>query len=605
MAAPSYDSDLTLANGGLITDAVAITNWDESTDGAWDDGGGPVAETDFYIQGTSCVSAQFTKTGVGTLIYNYGAGFTLPADGAFLIWCFWASPPSLATYAAGGVRTLVGTSFGDFNVWQASGSDFEPNPYGGWYNYALDPNQTVHTTLGTPGAAYQYIGMAINATAQARGQPFAVDSIRGGRCESRFTDGDIANGYATIAGFASADGAATERWALLQEISGGYRWQGLMVLGHGTAVDFRDSNRNIVVANTPMSSVNFNKIEVRQTGSRVDWTNFNITATGTQSPGDFEAIDNADINKETCVFTDMGYFIYQTLSTINNSTFRRCEQITQGGGTFDGCIIDLCVSPIAMVVANAVVSVTNTSFISDGTGYGMEGFSTAASYDLVGITFSNYAGADGITGNEAIHVLATSGTVTLNISGGGNTPSIHTEGATVNVVAGAVTIKATTVTSAGIPIENARVLLKASDATGPFPYQESITITRSGSVATVSHTGHGMSTNDYTAISGANQAEYNGVKLITVIDANSYSFTVVGTPASPATGTIITTFVALYGLTDVNGEISTSRVYGADQPVAGWTRKSTSSPFYQEGLLTGSVTTSAGFDSTAVMISDE
>ena len=106
-------------------------------------------------------------------------------------------------------------------------------------------------------------------------------------------------------------------------------------------------------------------------------------------------------------------------------------------------------------------------------------------------------------------------------------------------------------------------------------------------------------------IVGAAQEEYNGIRTVTVSDANTYTFTVSGTPTTPATGTITSTFVALEGLTDVNGELSASRVYSTNQPVNGWTRKSTSSPFFKQGVLTGTITSGSGFDGTAVMISDE
>jgi hypothetical protein len=216
---------------------------------------------------------------------------------------------------------------------------------------------------------------------------------------------------------------------------------------------------------------------------------------------------------------------------------------------------------------------------------------------------SGYAASDGSTGNEAIYVNVASGTLTINVTAGYNTPSIRTAGATVTVSSGSVTVRAKAVTTSGTAIQNARVFLRASNGTGPFPYNVTVTITRSGSTATVSHTSHGMATNDYVQIADANQIEYNGVKQITKIDANSYSFTVSGTPTTPATGTIKATFVALYGLTDVNGLVSTTRVYGTDQPVVGWIRK-TSSPYYKEGTLVGSVTSASGFDSTAVLVSD-
>ena len=63
-------------------------------------------------------------------------------------------------------------------------------------------------------------------------------------------------------------------------------------------------------------------------------------------------------------------------------------------------------------------------------------------------------------------------------------------------------------------------------------------ITRSGTTATATCTGHGYAVNDWVQISGANQPEYDGIFVITSVTANTFSYTIAGTPASPATGTI-------------------------------------------------------------------
>jgi len=66
----------------------------------------------------------------------------------------------------------------------------------------------------------------------------------------------------------------------------------------------------------------------------------------------------------------------------------------------------------------------------------------------------------------------------------------------------------------------------------------STTITRSGSTATAIATSHGFSTDDLATIAGADQTDYNGEYQITVSDADTFTYAVSGTPATPATGTI-------------------------------------------------------------------
>jgi|GEM_PF-1739293 len=65
------------------------------------------------------------------------------------------------------------------------------------------------------------------------------------------------------------------------------------------------------------------------------------------------------------------------------------------------------------------------------------------------------------------------------------------------------------------------------------------TITRSGTTATVTTPqDHGFSSGDSVAISGCDQSEYNGSKTVAVTGARAFTYSVSGSPASPATGDI-------------------------------------------------------------------
>ena len=65
-------------------------------------------------------------------------------------------------------------------------------------------------------------------------------------------------------------------------------------------------------------------------------------------------------------------------------------------------------------------------------------------------------------------------------------------------------------------------------------------ITRAGATATVTTTAaHGLSSGALVNIRGASQTEYNGDFTITVTGGSTFTYAVTGTPASPATGTIL------------------------------------------------------------------
>jgi uncharacterized phage protein gp47/JayE len=74
-------------------------------------------------------------------------------------------------------------------------------------------------------------------------------------------------------------------------------------------------------------------------------------------------------------------------------------------------------------------------------------------------------------------------------------------------------------------------------------------ITRSGSTATATtSSNHNLATGVSITVSGASQTEYNITAIITVISNTQFTYTVSGTPATPATGTIQANFTTAYVL---------------------------------------------------------
>lgn len=57
--------------------------------------------------------------------------------------------------------------------------------------------------------------------------------------------------------------------------------------------------------------------------------------------------------------------------------------------------------------------------------------------------------------------------------------------------------------------------------------------------------------------------------------------------------------------TDVNGQVSDTRSFTSDQPVTGYSRKASSTPFYQNAPITGTVSSTNGLALTSLMIPDE
>ena len=600
-----------------MTLAEESTGWNESSNSAWDDQGPPAyQDQDYaYIQGSYSVTADTTKTGVGTLLWDYGSTFTIPTDGAMLIWLNFYNPNALASYANGGLRAIIGSGLGTFWSWDVGGSDFGSYPYGGWQNFAVNdtisPDDTVNSYAG---GSHQIVGGGCNVvTGIGKGESFQVDAIRYGRCSSIFEYGESGD-YADFAGFAAANDAQSARWGLIQAISGGYLYKGKMTLGTvSNAVNFEDADTLVLIDNTPKVTANFNTIEVNNASSWVSMDNIIFRALGTQSPGRWVTNANADLDINACQFISMGAFTFGgTNSTFTNCIWRGCGLITVDGGTLNGSSV---LESTVAADASAIEWDVNTDpdgyldnlTISKGSNdhHAIEfGDTVPSTMTIRGLDASGFSSSDS-QNSSTFYFADTAGTITLNCVGCTGNMTYKSAGATINIVEDPVTVQVTVKTTAGVVVENARVLVAASDGTGPFPFEETVTIVNSGTTATVTHNSHGMASNDYVVIEGASHEENNGIFQITYSDANTYTYTMSSAPGSSPTGTITSTFVALYGLSNASGIVSTSRVYSSDQNVTGWARKSSSTPRYRQGPIAETVDSTDGMTTTAILSLDE
>ncbi len=70
------------------------------------------------------------------------------------------------------------------------------------------------------------------------------------------------------------------------------------------------------------------------------------------------------------------------------------------------------------------------------------------------------------------------------------------------------------------------------------PGKKAVSLTRSGTTVTATVVAHGFSSGDRISVFGATEQEYNGKWTINVTGANTFTYRIVGSPATPATGTI-------------------------------------------------------------------
>jgi hypothetical protein len=434
MAVPTYSTDLT-----LIDDAQAVGNFVAT-------GGGASAlgdETDYFINDTQCVSKSgFTATTKGLMADDVSAP-TITAGDAVFIWGRQANRNILDTVASGGGQFIMGTSNSAFDSFYVDGSDVDGSNLKSWVNYAVDPTATASATTGSPGA-YDHFGMQwkILGSGSLKGSPNAVGVIRYGR-EIRCVDGQAAN-YATFAGAGTFDADITRRWGILTPTAAAFEFHGAFVMGQsGTAVDFRDSNRNIIVLEDAFVASTFNEFVIIHASSNVEWTKIKIAALGTTAPF-ILTLDVGTFTGVSCEFVGAGVSTLGAGATFTDTVWSTSGEITQGGATLTDCIIENSSAAAAMTVDDLSL-ITGCTFTSDGTGYAVDLGNFAAT---TAITWNNtdtgYAATDGSTGNETILIDVDSGqTVTINVTTGASTPTVHKTGTGTVVVNASASITLT------------------------------------------------------------------------------------------------------------------------------------------------------------------
>lgn len=335
----TYSTDLqtiTLCDSGTFTEFTGYTT-----------GGAPALSAENYIHNSSSVD-QATGQAIGqqaSIAFDYGSNIAWTAGWVVMAWQYFAAPTAIDSWANGGMRVGIGASLANVSYYNAVGNNFGDYPYGGWQNTAIDPQLTADQTVGTgSGGNYRYFGSMTNQLAKiTKGSPHGIDAYRFGRGQIKV----IGTG-ANFDGLAAANDATTARWGLFSKRGTAYRWKGLVSRGDASnSVAFSDSNKAINLEDAPRVSATFNRFELRNAASVETWTGItingvqtSITGSAPVSRGDFEVFDGAQENHLACTFNDLGTFKYNSNSTIDSTTYRRCNQISPLGAGGTGALFE-------------------------------------------------------------------------------------------------------------------------------------------------------------------------------------------------------------------------------------------------------------------------
>jgi hypothetical protein len=258
-------------------------------------------------------------------------------------------------------------------------------------------------------------------------------------------EGDASDDPCTFAGFQAQNDNNTNRWGILTSVGGSnYEQQGRFVIGQnnaGTATRcvFQDSDRNIQIVDTVHSTTTFTQFIIDHASTYCEWTNINLTALGTNNPGSV-IVNSANPTFVVTggVWTGIDLTTMRSNTDITGLTWRDCGLITMNSGSIDQCLIDQHAGTHA-ILTTSPAGITDTHFISSGTGHAVR-CDTAGTYNWVGNTDSGYTGTRGTNSTpasgsaNAMFYNNSGGLITLNVSGGGQAPSVRNgAGATTTV----------------------------------------------------------------------------------------------------------------------------------------------------------------------------
>ena len=596
-------------------------------------GGGkaPSLNTDIFINGNQSAGVRSDNTANVGISMGSAGTFDLSTAGEHMKFCMWVTQYDQVTAAS--VR--IGTSTTVYETHTITVAEWPP--LGGWFIAWFEVD--AGTDTGSPNFA----------NCDTFGFVISINDV-GGNAENQICD-QYHHSERPVLTWDGSTGAFSDfvttsdsvALGVLIDINGALNLYANVQIGSSTATTFTDSG---VVILAP----NFSHLPTGSTWSGIDIDLQNASTVVTWTGSVYGASDLAQTRKPDLLVTgtsgsaDLSSNRFQGLRivdftdavTANDTTFDACGQIDlTAAGTAGADISGSTITGSTVAAGEAAIlwdvnadpdgETDNTTHVmgaNDHAAYEF-GTNTPATITLRGQTVTGFSASNDV--NASVLYFRDTGSDrdwTVNVIGGTGTFSYRTErvGDTVDIVADPVDLTVTVQDTDETALEGAKVLAFAN-TTGDLNADAAITsITESAGTATVTTTAaHGLATNDVVFIrdededntpvvpSGALTAEapYTGTKSITVTGGSTFTFTVSGSPTTPATRTYTFSDVILdYVSTNGSGVATVSRTYSADQSVQGGVFLSTGSRQYKPGNITGTIDSATGLPLTVTLLDD-
>jgi len=438
-------------------DAVATGTWNSPGGGA-----GAVTEPDIYYQGAAAISRKISAAGRG-IHYVHGSNVDMSSTQT-TAHCFFkvniTNYNAAPTTGAGGIDLFCGSSETNNYYNTFIGSNTYPIK-GGWILMPFAPSSAWASTRGTPPAltAITAFGFQVQAgfSAVSKAENCVIDAI------------DVGRGLQLVGGTAGDTPCKFSNYVTYDQETQGNRFGyvsendniisvfgrlgiGVTIGQVNVATVFEDSGR-ILVFPDGLFANGFSGLDIHSgAGSTASYIYMeNMTFIGISSGGG--VVDTRpDLRLEgsvgyTTVFNSR-FTRFHEIDEVENGTakidifdctFDDIELYNHGGGYVDGCTFNIAASNpdnngMMTCFGTNCDRVSNSTFKCLGTtGHAID-FKSSGTYDMVGVVYEGFSGTPGTniventgSANAAI-VNSSGGLITINVSGGGNQPSVRNTG---------------------------------------------------------------------------------------------------------------------------------------------------------------------------------
>ena len=559
-------------------------------------------DPDIKVQGTNAINGACTTNGNNDI----GATLQTAADLSSVhlrLWfnasfvSYWSATDPVQVYITDGTNTA-------YYVWDG-GTSYS----GGWEQIVINTAATPSSGTKPTGNSTE-VGIRFVTSSKPRNVPANIWAdywtygdgyvVTGGTSGDPITWTDIAAADTDFQGL-TGDTA----YNVVNEVNGVFFVRGDVQIGDGTSTTYFEPTGQIVVFPTEQVSSTLYSLSFVDSVSNLTNVDISGGTIASQSTSFRLAFDASDTNLNAFSMSGVqmasaGLVTYQSGATVDNCVYDGCLQVTPTTCTFNNNTFSNYVGTDGAVLFPSNDSnISSLQFINCDNGVEYDATSDSTSPQFDDFTF------DDEVGNYDVNNTSGSA-VSISKNNGSNPNSFNPAGSSVTFLGASVTTSVTVRDAdSGALLSGARVLVWVTDNTNFF-YQASVSITGSGTTATVTHTAHGLSTGDNVKIEGVNEDVYNGAYQVTVTGVNTYTYTTnetIGT--TPATGTPVSTFCFINAETTGTGVVSDNRVVGSDQPVSYRVRKASASPFYRGASASDTVSSTSGLSITANLVLDE